>query len=142
MGAAAAGYGDGMAERRPPKRLAREERTIAAMIAMYCRDHHGSPVPGTDGLCPECAELLAYARLRLEKCRYGADKPTCASCPTHCYKPALRERIREVMRYSGPRMVREHPVLAAGHLIDGRRKSPGDPVRHREPSRARPPGES
>jgi hypothetical protein len=30
------------------------------------------------------------------------------------------------MRYSGPRMVKEHPVLAAGHLIDGRRKLPGE----------------
>jgi hypothetical protein len=114
-----------MVQTRPPKRLAREERTIAAMVAMYCRDHHGAAARDADGVCAACAELLAYARLRLEKCRYGADKPTCAACPTHCYRPALRERVREVMRYSGPRMVKEHPVLAAGHLIDGRRKLPG-----------------
>lgn len=122
---------------RPPRRLAREERTIAAMIAMYCRDHHGEALaagaPGTSsgadsgassvekGLCADCAELLAYARRRLEKCRYGAEKPTCAKCTTHCYKPEMRERVRVVMRYSGPRMIREHPVLAVAHLADGRK---------------------
>jgi len=115
-----------MSETRPPRRLAREERTIAEMIAMYCHDHHGEEVArGPDGLCLDCAELMAYARLRLEKCRYGADKPTCAKCTTHCYTPALRERVREVMRYSGPRMLKRHPVLAVAHLVDGR-KTPGD----------------
>jgi len=112
-----------MNEARPPRRLAREERTIAEMIAMYCRDHHGEEVARDPG---GCAELMAYARLRLEKCRYGADKPTCAKCTTHCYKPALRERVREVMRYSGPRMLKRHPVLAVAHLVDGRRKTPGE----------------
>jgi hypothetical protein len=114
-----------MAERdpRPPRRLAREEKTIAAMIALYCRDHHAGEPGG--GLCPDCAELLDYARLRLEKCRYGADKPTCANCETHCYRPAMRERVREVMRYSGPRMLRRHPVLAVAHLVDGRKTPSG-----------------
>jgi uncharacterized membrane protein YgcG len=109
-----------------PRRLAREERTLAAMVALYCRDHHG-PEAARDaaGACAECAELLAYARLRLERCRYGAEKPTCAVCPTHCYKPAMRERVREVMRYSGPRMLRVHPVLAVAHLVDGRRRGKG-----------------
>ena len=115
---------------QPPRRLAREEKTIAAMIALYCRDHHADAVrsgsgAADGGLCPECAELLAYARLRLEKCRYGADKPTCANCTTHCYRPAMRERVREVMRYSGPRMLTRHPVLVVSHLVDGH-TTPGD----------------
>jgi hypothetical protein len=115
-----------MSDVSPPRRLAREERTIAAMIAMYCGDHHDDGAArDADGLCSDCAELLAYARLRLEKCRYGADKPTCANCSTHCYRPALRERVREVMRYSGPRMIKRHPVLAVAHLVDGRR-TPGE----------------
>jgi hypothetical protein len=115
-----------MSAARPPRRLAREERTIAEMIAMYCRDHHGDDTArDADGLCPDCAELIAYARLRLEKCRYGADKPTCAKCTTHCYKPASRQRVREVMRYSGPRMLKRHPLLAVAHLADGR-TTPGE----------------
>ncbi|NLE23068.1 MAG: nitrous oxide-stimulated promoter family protein [Actinobacteria bacterium] len=113
-----------MAEKsaRPGQRLAREEKTIATMVAMYCRAHHGTATSDDgEGLCDECAELLAYARRRLGACRYGAEKPTCANCETHCYKPAMRERVREVMRYSGPRMLRRHPVLALTHLTDGRR---------------------
>jgi hypothetical protein len=116
---------------RPPRRLAREEKTIAAMIALYCRDHHAGVPSATGaanaaGLCPECAELLDYARLRLERCRYGAEKPTCANCETHCYRPAMRERVRAVMRYSGPRMLARHPVLAVAHLADGRKTPAGD----------------
>lgn len=114
---------------RQPRRLAREERTLAAMIAMYCRDHHGTAASDAGvGLCDACAELQAYARLRLEKCRYGADKPTCANCETHCYKPEMRERVREVMRHSGPRMLRRHPVLAVAHLVDGRKTPIDDQV--------------
>lgn len=94
------------------------------MIAMYCRDHHGALPGDADGLCGECAELLAYARLRLRCCRYGAEKPTCVNCSTHCFAPAMRERVRVTMRYSGPRMLKAHPRLALGHLIDGRRKAP------------------
>jgi hypothetical protein len=104
--------------------LRREERTIAAMIRIYCRDHHG---PARGRLCPECAALLAYAGERLRGCRYGAGKPTCANCPVHCYGPAMRERIGEVMRYAGPRMMTRHPVLAAAHLAKGRRGGPPPP---------------
>jgi hypothetical protein len=43
----------------------------------------------------------------------------------HCYKPAMREQIRVVMRYSGPRMAQRHPLLAAAHLLD-RRKAPAE----------------
>jgi predicted amidophosphoribosyltransferase len=112
-------------DKRTPRRLSREEKTIAAMVVLYCRDHHRTTPAGRDeGLCRQCAALLHYSRARLEKCRYGAEKPTCARCETHCYKPAMRERVREVMRYSGPRMLARHPVLAAAHLLDGRR-APG-----------------
>ncbi len=119
---------------RSAQRLAREEKTIATMVAMYCRAHHGRQASHDgEGLCEECADLLAYARRRLEACRYGAHKPTCAHCETHCYKPTMRERVREVMRYSGPRMLRRHPVLAVAHLADGRRtpRRPGSAGHHR-----------
>jgi hypothetical protein len=108
-------------------RMARELHTIEAMIGLYCRDQHGSEqqaMPATGTLCADCQELLAYARARLERCPYQEDKTTCARCPVHCYKPAMRERIRVVMRYAGPRMLYRHPVLAVRHLLDGRRKKP------------------
>jgi len=103
-------------------RLKREEKTIAAMIRLYCRDHHG----GKNAFCAECSELLDYARLRLDKCPYQEGKTTCAKCPIHCYKPVMREQVRAVMRYAGPRMLFRHPILTLYHFIDGRREEPVD----------------
>jgi YbgA-like uncharacterized protein len=101
-------------------RLERERETVAAMVAVFCRAHHGAG----PGLCAECAELETYTRLRLEKCPYGETKPTCANCPIHCYQPHRREQIRRVMAYAGPRMLLKHPILAVRHMLDGRRKAP------------------
>jgi hypothetical protein len=44
----------------------------------------------------------------------------------------MREKVRAVMRYSGPRMAGKHPVLAVRHLLDGLRKKPG-PRKDRKP---------
>jgi len=95
-------------------RLDREAKTIRAMIALYCRGHRHA----ADGLCEECSALKDYALRRVEKCRFGEGKPACAKCAVHCYKPEMRARIREVMRYAGPRMLIRHPRLAILHLLD------------------------
>ena len=102
-------------------RRAREFTMIAAMLRMYCRAHHGSK---QSALCNECTDLHDYARRRLERCVFGDDKPTCANCTVHCYKPAMRERIRVVMRWAGPRMLWRHPVLAVRHMLDGHLPAP------------------
>jgi hypothetical protein len=70
-------------------------------------------------------------------CPLIEDKPTCASCPVHCYKPVMRERIRAVMRYAGPRMLRRHPVLAILHLLERRRDRVRDLAARRVPGRPR-----
>ncbi len=100
-------------------RLAREFLTMRHMVDVYCRDHHAGAASHP---CPDCAGFLAYAECRLAKCPYGQEKPTCANCPIHCYKKAPREFAKEVMRYSGPRMLTRHPMLALLHVLDGRRK--------------------
>ena len=101
-------------------RLKREHDTLVCMTHIYCHHHHNDPQGAR--LCPECAKLMRYAEKRLEKCPYGQDKPTCANCPIHCYKPAQREMAREVMRYAGPRMTWRHPWRAMNHLFDKLRK--------------------
>jgi hypothetical protein len=110
--------------RRHP-RLARELATLSVMIEINCRELHGKD----EGLCEDCAELLAYATRRLDRCVFGDDKPTCAKCTVHCYSAEQREAVRAVMRYAGPRMVWRHPVLAVRHLLDGRRPAPSLPTR-------------
>lgn len=102
-------------------RMAREKKTIKVMVGIYCQSQHGTK----DQLCAECLELLNYATLRLDNCPFQENKTTCANCPVHCYKPAMRERIKIVMRYAGPRMLYRHPILALLHLVvDSRRKEP------------------
>lgn len=106
-------------------RMGREAKTISTMVSLYCREQHGG-----SGLCSDCAALLAYGLKRLDKCPFQEGKTTCARCPVHCYRPDMRERIRTVMRYSGPRMVYRHPLMAVTHLMDSRRK---EPIRRRRP---------
>jgi hypothetical protein len=95
-------------------RLERERRTIAAMIEIYCRGRHRQ----AKGLCAECEQLLAYATGRIDKCPFRENKPACAKCAIHCYKPEMRQKVREVMRYSGPRMLWTHPILSLMHYMD------------------------
>lgn len=101
-------------------RLIRELTTIDRMIRIYCQDHHHT----AKALCAECAELRAYAEQRLERCPFQEAKSTCANCTVHCYNAQMRERVRNVMRYAGPRMLLRHPVLTVYHLLDGRRPAP------------------
>jgi len=105
------------------RRAKREMKTVGAMIALYCRGTHGAE----RGLCADCTDLWSYAQQRVAHCPLLADKPTCVNCPVHCYKPAMREKIRTVMRYSGPRMVWRHPALSVFHFLDGRHKSRARP---------------
>lgn len=104
-----------------PARLAREQETVEKMVRLYCRQQHH---PAQSGLCPECQEMLTYANERLKRCVFQAEKPTCAKCPVHCYQPGMRQRMRQIMRYAGPRMLLHHPVLAVRHLLDGRKTAP------------------
>ena len=102
------------------RRLAREWKTVTAMVHIFCREQHGDP------LCDECQELTRYISVRLDRCRFGEDKPTCARCPVHCYQRHQREQIKTVMRFAGPRMLWEHPWLSLCHMLDGwfRRSGP------------------
>jgi hypothetical protein len=95
------------------KRFTEEMKTMDAMLRLYCKGMHG----GKDGLCADCSELLEYSMERLSKCQFGADKPTCSKCQVHCYKPEMRERVKTVMRYSGPRMLKGSPLLALKHMM-------------------------
>jgi hypothetical protein len=115
------------AARLATPRLARELKTIAAMLRIYCADHHAGARDRGNALCAECAALLDYAKKRLAGCPYGAEKPTCSNCRIHCYGPAQREAVRTMMRYAGPRMLLRHPVLAIAHVIDGKRLAPPKP---------------
>ena len=106
-------------------RISRERRTVRHMMEIYCRDHHSN----RGELCERCRCLHEYAMRRLDHCVFKDDKPTCKKCPVHCYKPDRREEMRQVMIYSGPRMLKSHPILAIQHLLDERKAAPAFPRR-------------
>lgn len=125
--------------------IEQEKKTVRQMIEIYCHGkmHTPSTNSGTGkGLCEECSVLLNYAYHRLDHCKFGEptneaipepsllglwlarrrktvgqNKPTCKKCPIHCYKPVMKEKMREAMRYAGPRMMCHHPVAAIRHII-------------------------
>lgn len=96
------------------ERIEREKQVVSQMIAIYCRRHHHQK--GNE-LCDDCRSLLHYAHQRLEHCPKGNLKTSCRKCEIHCYSPLNREKIREVMKYVGPRMIFIHPWSAIRHLI-------------------------
>jgi len=91
-----------------------EKRILTAMVKIYCRENHDAVV-----LCNDCSSVLEYALLRTEKCKFRENKPACKKCTTHCYNKENREKIKEIMRFSGKKMLFRHPVLSVKHLING-----------------------
>ncbi len=108
-----------MTEQELNKKRQQEKETIAFMIRLYCRKKHGTSTE----LCEKCEELLRYAGERVDKCPKMAQKTFCSTCEIHCYRKERQEQIKEVMKFSGPRMVFYHPKLAVRHMVDTLRKS-------------------
>ena len=103
-------------------RIQKEKETVTKMIEVYCRKNHHHH----HDLCEECQDLKDYANKRLSFCQFGEDKSFCSYCPVHCYKPDYREKVKIVMRFSGPWMLLYHPVIAVKHIwqekVTNRRK--------------------
>jgi len=98
---------------RNSKSIIEEEKgLVTQMILLYCRKKHGGI-----SLCDECTVLKEYAHKRLDKCGYGENKPACSKCPTHCYAQPYRGQIRQVMRFSDPRILLHYPVQERRHML-------------------------
>lgn len=96
------------------KHQKKDIRLIGKFVEVYCVGKHGtierSPytLPADMGkrrVCPECADFMAYAIAKRMKCPLEAEKPTCKHCRIHCYGKAEREKVREIMAYSGRRLM-------------------------------------
>lgn len=96
-----------------------EWRTVLFMIQLYCKGKHKNPLAlkNPENLCADCKGLSDYVRERVKKCPFMETKTFCSACRVHCYKAEMRQKIREVMRFSGPRMMFYHPVLALRHVF-------------------------
>lgn len=93
-------------------KIDREKRMVELMIRLYCRRKERNAQ-----LCPECAALIEYAHARLDRCPDGENKQSRKQCHRHCYNANMREKIRYVMRFSGPRMLLYSPMEFLRHLF-------------------------
>ena len=96
-------------------RIEREKKTINSMINIYCNKKHRHK---KGELCSECSELLEYAHKRLDYCKFGEEKKFCSKCEVHCYKKDMKAKIKEVMKFSGPRLIFHDPLEVIRHVIE------------------------
>lgn len=89
-------------------------KLIGKFVEIYCAGKHGASdrstvtLPGGLGsrtICPSCAAFLEYAVTKRMKCPLEAEKPTCKRCRIHCYAPQQRQLVREIMSYSGRKLI-------------------------------------
>lgn len=52
---------------------------------------------------------------RAQACPKG-HKGNCQDCDTKCQRGERQRRVREIMRYSAPRMLLRHPVMTLEYL--------------------------
>lgn len=93
-------------------RIELEKKILCRMIFIYCKGNKHGEVP-----CSQCKELLDYANQRLSLCKFGENKTFCSRCTVHCFKPEMREVVRNVMKYSGPRILFYNPIMTMKHFL-------------------------
>jgi len=112
------------------KKERKDLRLLVSFTAIYCRHHHNAPTIGTDvgctaseplvtgeqQLCSDCRDFLGYAVARRIACPLEP-KPVCKQCPVHCYKPVYRQQVKEVMRFSGQKLLRRGRIDLLWHLF-------------------------
>lgn len=101
-------------------------RLLALFTRVYCRDHHadcertafdlGLPKTADYRYCAACADFLRYAIERRQRCPLKP-KPSCKHCEVHCYRPGHREKVREIMRYSGKALIRRGRLDLLWHYL-------------------------
>lgn len=104
--------------------MAEEVKTIRIMTEIYCHAHHHTK----EGLCPECEEFYLYAVKRIACCPFGEDKPVCGKCKIHCFGKGFKEKAKEIMAFSGPKLLFKHPWLSMRHVMALFREAPEKPT--------------
>ncbi len=92
--------------------LVKEKDIFKLMVDIYCKGHKHGKIT-----CKDCQSIIDYGMKRIDNCPFGEEKTFCSQCKVHCFKDEMRIKVKKVMRYSGPRMVFYHPIMALKHLL-------------------------
>ena len=96
------------------KQQLKDIKLIGKFVEVYCTGKHrdaertSMTLPAELGertLCPDCASFLGYAITRRRKCPLEAEKPSCKHCRTHCYSKPQLAKVKEIMAYSGRKLM-------------------------------------
>jgi len=116
-----------------PFELSRKERADIAIlvkfVSLFCREKHGGEkkpftietralkeVARGGELCPDCAKLLKYGLAMRLRCPFFP-KPSCKKCKSPCYRSEYKEKIREVMRFSGMYLIKRGRLDLLYHYL-------------------------
>ena len=105
-------------------------RVLMKFVGIYCREHHNGEKASFSfkpfdikeiekkeiPLCQECNRLLTYGLTMRLKCPHDP-KPMCKKCVTQCYKGEYKEKIREIMKFSGIYMIKHGRVDMLYHYL-------------------------
>lgn len=89
--------------------IEKKKKILSAMFDIYIKKHQEEK----ENIC----SLRDYAFQRIEKCPNNGKKIYCSSCTIHCFADNERAYIKKVMRFSGPRMMVYHPLMALDHAF-------------------------
>ena len=106
---------------RLDNKKSKDIKVLANFVSIFCRENHREKDKSIFRikdprvrrslrnkdliLCMDCQKLLNHGIAKLLLCPYDP-KPICKKCPTHCYAPDYREKMRRVMRFSGLYLVK------------------------------------
>ncbi len=97
---------------------------LSRMVEIYCLDQHSDREKSAVGLkgvletlevespnlCGQCSRLLTHGLVKRLSCPFdsmpGKTKPRCKHCSEPCYSGEYRNFVKQVMRYSGLRLIR------------------------------------
>ena len=93
-------------------RIKKEKKILDIMIKTYCKETHKC-----EETCDDCKELMEYAEKRLLSCPFIENKPVCSKCSIHCYNKQHKEKIKEIMKTVGPKMIYTHTFLTLWYFF-------------------------
>lgn len=97
------------------KKMSKDISILAKFTEAFCRENHkfkNKEVLNLKGdlgnilnqynlfLCKDCKKTLLHGSAKRLLCPFNP-KPSCKKCPSPCYRNGYREKMKEIMRFSG-----------------------------------------